>query len=255
MTLYIIQVQDIEKSLQKIGLTDKEIKVYLVLLSGGITAIRKIAEKAGINRGTTYELLKKLQRMGLVSYFHQGKQQHFVAEEPRVLFSFVRRKKKEILEAESDLEKIVSELSLGSKHSSRPLIKFYEKYSGIRTILEDVLESTAKLPKKEYSVYSSYSISPYLYHAEASPDFTEIRIKKKIHVRTIGIGPGGSLKGNDERKWLTRKEGAPTYTIIYAGKVAMISVGSQNTPHGLIIEDEAVYKTQLLIFNSLWKNL
>ncbi|MCE9549063.1 TrmB family transcriptional regulator [Candidatus Nomurabacteria bacterium] len=247
---------NLQNTLEKLGLFDKEIKIYLTLLSMGPTSIRKIAEKAAINRGTTYELLKKLQQTGLVSYFHQGKRQHFVTENPSVIANILARKKTEIGEAESDLGKIISELSSISKvPDNRPVIKFYENYSGIRTILEDVLSATENLPKKEYAVYSSSTIRSYLYHKDAFPDFTDKRIKRKVHVRTIAIGSGGNVKGEDERKWLTKKEGAPTYTILYAGKVAMISVGLRNIPHGLIIEDEAIYEAQLLIFNSLWKTL
>jgi hypothetical protein len=35
----------------------------------------------------------------------------------------------------------------------------------------------------------------------------------------------------------------------------MISIGAQNIPHGIIIEDEAIYKAQLLTFNFIWKTL
>ena len=249
-------MSEIEKILTKIGLEDKEIRLYATLLSMGPSAIRKIAEKANINRGTTYELLKKLQKIGLVSYFHKGKRQHFVAENPKVLENLFQRKKIEIEDAEKNLEKIISELSfIERKLDNRPVIKFYENYSGIRTILEDVLDSVASLVKKEYTVYSSSTIRPYLYDPRAFPEFTQKRIKKKIRVRTIAIGDGGSIQGNDERKWLTKKEEVSTYTLIYAGKVAMVSIGKENIPHGLIIEDEAIYETQLLIFNSLWKNL
>ena len=242
--------------LEKIGLSDKETKVYLALLSMGPTAIRKIAEKAGVNRGTTYELLKKLQQLGLVSYFHKGKRQHFVAEDPKVLTNILTRKKKEIGEAEESLGEIIKDLSsLSVTSTRRAVIKFYENYSGIRTILEDVLDTVGHLPKKEYSVYSSSNIRPYLYNKNAFPDFTERRIQKKIYVRSIAIGPGGGVQGKDERKWLTRKEGAPTYTLLYAGKVAMISVGSKDIPHGLIVEDKSIYEAQLLVFNSLWTTL
>ncbi len=247
---------NLKNTLEKLGLSEKEIKIYLALFSSGPTAIRKIAELAGINRGTTYELLKKLQAIGLISYFHKGKRQHFVAEDPRVIANIISRKKTEIDEAESNLEKIMSELlSMSQKSENRPVIKFYENYSGIRTILEDLLGATETLARKEYAVYSSSAIRSYLYHPDAFPDFTSKRIKKKIHVRTIAVGSGGNVQGEDERKWLSKKEGSPTYTLLYAGKVAMISLGSKNIPHGLIIEDEAIYKTQLLIFNSLWENL
>lgn len=249
-------MENIEKILEQAGLTQKEAAVYLTLLQLGPTAIRKIAEKAGINRGTTYESLKKLQKMGLVSYFHQGKHQHFVAEEPKALANLLSRKKADVKEAEACLPGIIADLSsLSKKTDHRPVVKFYENYSGVRTILEDVLDSVKKLPKREYAAYSSSSISPFLYHPDAFPNFTAERVKRKIFVRTIASGPGGAIHGRDERKWLSKKQGAPVYKLIYAGKVAMISVGINGAPHGLIIEDGGIYKTELLIFNSLWKHL
>lgn len=242
--------------LQKLGLSEKEIKVYLAMLSIGPSAIRKIAAKAEINRGTTHEALKTLQREGLVAYYHKEKHQHFTAENPRVLENIVNRKKEEIGNIEKNLKSIIPELSsLSEAAGGRAVVKFYENYSGIRTILEDALDSAGKLDKKEYAAYSSSEISPYLYHKKAFPNFTEERIKRKIYVRTIASGPGGNTYGQDERKWLTKKESAPTYTLIYGGKVAMISIGKNNIPHGLIVEDEGIYKTQLSIFNSVWKSL
>ncbi|MES2059444.1 MAG: helix-turn-helix domain-containing protein [Patescibacteria group bacterium] len=241
-------------SLQKIGLTEKEIEVYLALLTLGPVAIRKIAAKAGINRGSTYDALKILQKEGLVSYYHKGKLQHFVAEDPKILSKILARKKLEIIDAAKDIENIIPELSsLSGSAPSRPVVKFYEGYSGIRTILEDTLDSVAKLKKKEYVAFSSSAIRPYLYHKSAFPNFSESRIKRKIFVRTIAYGAGGGTYGRDERKWILEKESAPTYILIYAGKVAMISVGKNDVPHGLIIEDAELHKTQLAIFNSLWK--
>lgn len=249
-------MKEIKKILEQIGLNQKEAVVYTTLLSLGPTAIRKIAEKSGINRGTTYESLKKLQKIGLVSYFHQGKNQHFVAENPKVLNNLLSRKKQEIKEAEINLPTILSTFSsLNKKSENKPVIKFYENYSGIRTILEDVLDSFKDKKQKEYVAYSSSSIRPFLYHKEALPDFTKERITRKIFVKTIGIGAGGTLQGKDERKWLTKKEGSPIYTLIYGNKVAMISVGETNIPHGIIIEDENISQTERLIFDSLWKNL
>jgi len=134
-------------------------------------------------------------------------------------------------------------------------VKYYKGYAGLRTILEDVLDATEALPTREYTAYSSSSIRPYLYHKDAFPAFTKERIARKISMRAIGIGPGGDIHGKDERKWLTKEESAPTYTLIYAGKIAMISVNENGAPHGLIIEDEGIYKTQLLLFDALWNSL
>lgn len=251
-----IKMTNIETIFKKLGLDDKDAAVYLSLLSSGPIAIRKLAEKSGINRGTTYEILKTLQKEGLVSYYHKEKHQHFVAEDPKVLKNILARKKKEFEDVEDNLVKLIPELSsLSHTTSDRPVVKFYENFQGVRSILEDVLDSVQKLSKNEYVAYSSSTMRPYLYNKNAFPNFTDERIKRKIHVRTISNGPGGTVQGKDERKWLSKKESSPTYTLIYAGKVAMISVGGNNIPHGLIIEDVGIYKTQLFIFNSLWDKL
>ncbi len=249
-------MDSVEAALQGLGLNTKEITVYRSLLELGPTAIRKIADHAGINRGTTYEALRELQRLGLISYFHKEKHQHFVAEDPAVLGNLLRRKQEEMAGVGKNLEAVIPQLrSMKTVQLNRPAVKYYEDYAGIRTILEDALDSVSKLPSKEYVVYSSATIRPYLYHKKAFPDFTEERIKRKIAVRAIALGSGGEVHGKDQRKWLTTKEGAPTYTLLYAGKVAMISIGRYDIPHGLIIEDPGIYETQLVLFNSLWNSL
>ncbi|MBI2889070.1 MAG: TrmB family transcriptional regulator [Candidatus Liptonbacteria bacterium] len=245
-----------QSALLGLGLNPKEAAVYLSLLSLGPTAIRKIAEHAGINRGTTHDALKALQSRGLVSYYHKEKRQHFVAEEPKALVNLLLRRKQDIATTEAAIKEIIPELSsLSRAAGSSPTVKYYRGYAGLRTILEDVLDATEALPAREYAAYSSSTIRPYLYHKDAFPAFTEERIKRKIAMRAIGIGPGGDIHGKDERKWLTKEEGAPTYTLLYAGKVAMISVNQNGAPHGLIIEDPGIYKTQFLIFDALWNSL
>ncbi len=247
-------MKTIEDIFEKLNLDPKEASVYTTLLELGPTAIRKIAERSKVNRGSVYEALKKLQKIGLVSYFHKGKRQHFVAEDPHTLTKILNRKKQDLDTALTNVDKIIATLET-NKNTSGPIVKFFEDYSGVRSILEDVLNTMEKQKRKEYVVFSSSTLRPYLYHKDAFPDFTEHRIKRKIFVRTIANGPGGDTSGQDERKWLSTKESAPTYTLIYAGKVAMISVGENNTPHGLIIEDKEIYTTQLFIWNSLWDKL
>jgi hypothetical protein len=74
-------------------------------------------------------------------------------------------------------------------------------------------------------------------------------------VKTISIGAGGKLWGLDERRWLPIKEHSPTYQIIYAGKIAMISLDDQNRAVGAILEDPHSATTQRIIFEQLWSTL
>ena len=64
--------------LEQLGLSQREINIYLALLKLGSASIRDIAAQAGINRGTTYETLKELASKGVVSYFPKGKRRIFL---------------------------------------------------------------------------------------------------------------------------------------------------------------------------------
>ncbi len=242
-------------TLQKLNLSENEIMVYTTLLSVGSSSIRKIAEKAGLNRGVTYNALKALEKRGLISYYHKEKKQHFSAEDPSVLKNIIEQQKATLEETSKELTSLITELKTQTTDTYRPVVKFYDNQAGIRNILEDVLDSVSKLPKKEYAAFSSSTIRPYLYDKGVFPTFSNERIKRRIFVRTLANGEGGTTYGKDERKWLSKEDSAPTYKLIYAGKVAMISVGKNNTLHGIIIEDANLYETELSIFNNLWKKI
>jgi sugar-specific transcriptional regulator TrmB len=244
----------IERTLQKTGLNDKEIKIYLSCLKSGPSPVRRIAEDADINRGTTYDILRSLIKMGLVSYYHKDKKQYFIAEDPKKIKDVLEQKKKQLETTKEEIDKIIPELrSIYNNAGAKPVVKFYEGYSGITLILQDVLNILEDKTEKEYYVYSSSAIKDYLYNVY--PNFSKDRIKAKIKVKVISIGPGGEMRGLDKRKWLTKKESAPTYTLIYGGRVAMISVDSDSRPIGVIIEDNNIYQTQKMTFEFIWSKL
>ena len=243
-----------EKTLQKIGLSDKEIKIYLTCLRLGPSPVRKIAEAADINRGTAYDILRALINLGLISYYHKDKKQYFIAEDPEKLKSTLDQKQNDLEKVRQEIDQIIPELrSIYNKAGTKPVVKFYEGYSGIKIILQDVIHVLADVVDKQYYVYSSSSIKEYLYGVY--PEFSDERIAAGIAVKVISIGPGGEMRGLDQRKWLTKKESSPTYTILYKGKMSIISVDQHSKPIGVMIEDANIYEAQKMVFESLWKSL
>lgn len=242
--------------LKKLGLDDKEIKVYLKLLEYGAISVRGLAELTELNRGTTYDILKRLQEIGLVSYYYQEKKQKFIAEEPEKLLELLRTKEMEIKEVKNSILSIIPTLkSIQDKESKKPVSKFYENRAGIRTILDDLLLSMSKLKEddREYYIYSSTESSSDI--NKAYPDFTKVRIKKGIRVKCISLAPGGKVHGLDERRWLNTNETSATFMIIYADKTASISRDSEGAPIGILIENKMIYQTQKTIFLKLWNFL
>jgi HTH-type transcriptional regulator, sugar sensing transcriptional regulator len=244
--------------LKKLGLTDKEIKIYLNLLENGSLSVRKVAEISEINRGTAYDILKDLEAKGLVSYYHKETKQNFVAEDPDRIIKLLIDREEELKNIKSKIEDMIPELkSLQNTSSDKPVTKYYEGGKGIKFILGDILASMKEIKEKEYYIYSAPGVKEDVY--AAYPDFNKKRIKEKIKAKTISLSAGGGTYGLDERKWLNIDENQNyieiTYILIYAGKCAFISRNSNNTPVGVIIENKMIYETQKIIFLQLWNLL
>jgi len=244
----------IETILKKFGLNDKEIAIYLALLKLGSAPVRTVAIQANINRTTTHDILNKLIDEGLVSFVDKTKHRYFTSEPPEHLLHALKIREQNINRLEQDIKEILPELkSLYEKSESKPKAKYFEGDTGLRAILEDVLTSVSRKTDKKYYVYSSSAIRNTLYNV--FPKWNDERIKREICVESISIGPGGELHGLDERKWISKKEGAPTYTMIYAGKIALISLDENGEPIGVVVEDKNTYKTQVMIFQTIWEKL
>ncbi len=239
--------------LQKLGFSDKYAKVYLTLLRLGPTSVRNLADATGLNRGTTYDALKWLQEKGVVNFYKKDSKQHFVAENPEKLHRMVADQKEDLDVADRQLDRLIPELhALYHKGGERPVARYFTSKE-LRLILEDVLQTCERSEDPEYMIYSTEGIREYLY--KDFPTFSDVRIAKGISVKVIAIGDGGELRGLDERKWLAKKDGTPTYIILYPGKTAYISLDAKGEAIGVVIENDGVYQTQKHIFNSLWSSL
>lgn len=240
--------------LKKIGLNDKEIKIYLALLEYGAISVRGLADVTDINRGTVYDTLKQLQEQGLVTYYHHETKQRFVAEDPEKITKLAQEKEVELKQVKNRIKDLIPELkSLQEKEGHRPVTKFYEGKSGVRYILEDVLKTMSEHEEKEYYIYSATKASDDI--NDAYPDFTKARIKKNIKVKAISMAKGGRMHGLDERKWLGTHDESATFILVYSGRCAFISRDAKGAPVGVIIENQMIYETQKIIFLQLWKLL
>lgn len=246
----------VESVLIGLGLTGNQARTYSALLDLGSASIRKIAERTGINRGTTYEALKDLVVEGLVSLRQTGKRQHYVAESPERIEDIIRGRRKDLLQARQDAQKLIPVLlARRERPEGGPLVRYYQDDEGVVTILRDVLQTCIQLDNPEYHVYSSGPLRHYLYRK--FPKFTEQRIKEGIFVKVIAVGQGGDPAELSERRWIKEPSGSSvsSYTLIYGNKVALLSISSDLTPYGVIIEDEGNASMQRLLFEQLWASL
>lgn len=244
------------KLLAQLGLDNQEAITYLALLELEAVSIRKVAASTGINRGTTYEIIKRLIRQGLVSVRTRGKREYYSAEPPEKIYDIIRDQRKALLQTQKLASDVVPKLLAHTvRPEGRPVVKYYEDSEGIVTILSDVLQTCSKLSKPEYYAYSSRPLRQYLY--KKFPTFTERRINENISVKVIAIGEGGDPAAISERKWLSEppESDISSYMLIYGNKVAQISISKDLTPYGVVIEDAGTASMQRLLFENLWTSL
>ncbi len=249
---------EIQVILKNFGLSEKEIAVYLALIELGPSSVRDISAKSKVNRGTSYDILKSLIALGIVSYYNKESKQYFIAEAPEKLLSAIDQKKEDLDEVRGSIaENLPLIKTLFEKQGGKPVVRFYEGSKGVRQIFEDVLGEVSSVADKAYYLYSSATTEHRKNVYGSMPDFSKKRIAKNISVKIISLGEGGKLAGLDERKQMPigKKDLKATHEIIYAGKVAHISIDSNDEPVGVVIQNEEIYNMQKEIFEFNWSNL
>ena len=243
------------KIFELLGLSDRDISIYKALLALGPSAIRTVSERAGVNRGSTYECLKSLQQRGIVAYQPKGKRRYFSAREPEVLLQLAEERREQLEQTIDRLKtSVIPELHHLKPDFNTANVEFYEGDAGIELVLRDILNRVGDQDDPVYSVFSSKPIRPLLYRP--FPNFTAQRVARKIRVRVIAIGEGGESAEYSERKWI-RTDGPvdAAYIAIYPPRCAIISLASDNYPTAVVIDSREVATAQAIIFNTLWKLL
>ena len=242
-------MHNLENEIKKLGLSDKEAKVYIAILKLGQAPVAEVATHSNINRATTYVILEELKKKGLVSTFLKGKKTYFAVEPPERLKNLFEVEEKRVKENFSDLKKILPDLDkLYESRGERPSVRFFEGSVGINSLREDILKTKTKF---------LYQILPLVIEQVSLEKNQDQKINKlyKIPSKSIYYNKKGKVFpekfGKAEYKFL--KDKFDSEIIIYGEKVAFINV--KKNPVGIIIDDSAVSQTIKIIFETLWKFL
>jgi len=143
--------------LRKLGLTEKEVRVYLAALELGYASVQNIAKQARISRPTAYEVIRSLKNRGLISESKDKNKRYLTAESPDNLLGILRRQKREIEEREREFIRVIAALrdkyNLGDKRD----IKIYKRKNALETLFDDFLTTQSK---KVYVLVNNEKIWP-----------------------------------------------------------------------------------------------
>lgn len=244
--------------LQKLGLSDKEAKVYLAILELGEDTAQNIATKADVKRATTYVILEKLMQLGLASTVERGKKTVFIAENPTELINILEEQKREIDSRKSYLDEAMTQLQAiyNAGENNKPIVRYFEGADGLEALdryghdqIANDSEMLSVIPidliEEQFSARRKTAV--------------EDRVKRKIKSRAIYTHKGGEIaeytnkKELREGKFLSREKFPIDATVqIYPGWGVKFYNFNPSNHFGVLIQSPDLAKNMAQIFELAW---
>lgn len=241
------------KNLIKYGLSESEAKIYCSALALEEATVDKIALHADANRTSSYPVLERLKKLGLISQGKKKKKTVYRAVRPEKFFELLEEKKEAVASILPDLKSLF-EISRG-----RPDVNFFEGEEGLKTVLNNILNEA-----KEICILGDGES-----FINAIPGWTEAYVKKRagknIKVKIILKASPYAVKSiknisatdSEINKSLQVRMLPESYKINYSGfdiynnKVVLYSFEKNN--HAVVIESGMINQLMKSIFEILWE--
>ncbi len=250
--MYNGSMENIEKithTLQSLGLSDHEAKIYLAVLRRGKANVTDIAKESRINRTALYLYLDNLLKQDLLQKTFKGKRIYYIPKNPTKLLTILERRKKKT-------QKILPMLTqMYNSASEKPVVKFYEGKDGMRSIYREMTKTPQILwsifsADRYYAAFSQKDGEEFLNNIYESGgqlrDLVENTTEGKKYVRanlTHKIG---------KSKLLPKDFEFDVDLMISGNKIAMISLTNLV---GVVIENEEMAKLQKNFLQFMWKKI
>lgn len=243
------------KSLMNFGLTKNESIIYSTLIKIGESKASAIIKESGFKSGKIYQVLESLINKGLISFVIKNNIKYFSPQHPKKILDYINFQKQQIEEMETNFLTHLPKLNqLFEKEKDPCQIKVYEGVEGIRSALFLFLNQLKK--GSTMLIYAGVD-TPERDALLSWPQFSEIRLEKKILTRTIK----SSLTEYGKRKRTIPDEKYKTYRLLKGSDVSNFMVGNNmvllfnfDEPNCIFIENHAYAQQFKELFEVLWTN-
>lgn len=231
---------ELKETLELLGLTGNEAKVYLMLLRDGPSLAGRIAKNTGIHRRNVYDITLRLIEKGLVGYIVKNNRKIFEAVGPEKLRMILEERRK-VLEENFD---VMQAMFVGVKDKQETL--FFSGKEGLKNIFESQLEEKGS----EVLILGASSLA-----SEVLPFYfkwyNKDRVKNKIRVRIIASEKVGKVALSKVR-YISGKYGNPLAINIWGDNVALILWKAE--PLVILIRDKEISDSYRKYFEAMWSS-
>lgn len=238
------------ETLKTLGLSEKEAKIYFVLLQLGPSTPYKMAKRSGLKRPTAYVIADELVEKGY-AVKAPGDKHTYIARPPEVIYE---EREEKMLEAKKTLPELQA---LKGGVADRPAVLYFEGQEGMRQALMYKMKEL-----HDTEIVGFYADPDFAAKENYGPafEFNEYRMAHNITVRGL-LTEADTLKNFE--KYLADKTFTPKYIPknMYSSNASFefypnfIKILFFDTSVGVIIESPTVAKAMKQIFEMLWSRL
>lgn len=249
----------IRSALSTLGLNEKEIKVYLVILELGPQAASIIARRAGLKRSDIYNQISLLERKGLITRFSKYGVNFFSPSPLSKLTSILEKHRRSLKNAQYYLKQVLPSLLLlnQGKLKNPPRVHFYEGPKGIIELYSRSLESKggnlisiSSLSNLDNDTTKIYDQQYYVPTRKKRGIFLRHLVFNTLHNRKLWSGDKTNFR---ETRFLP-KNFPLTDTLITAYDDEMILVSLKLPYFGVLIESPEITQMFKAMFEIIWEN-
>ena len=238
------------KTLETLGLSEKEAKIYFVLLQLGPSTPYKMAKRSGLKRPTAYVIADELVEKGY-AVKAPGDKHTYIARPPEVIYE---EREQKMLDAKKNLPELQA---LKGGVADKPTVLYFEGKEGMKQAL---MHRARELHDTEIVVFFANPDYTTQETYEQSFEFNDYRIAHNIKLRGL-VTETESLKGFE--KYLQDKTFMPKFIPkdMYSSNASFefypnfIKILFWDSSIGVIIESPTVAKAMRQIFEMLWSRL
>jgi len=242
------------KILEKIGLTESEIKVYLALIKLGQSNAGPIVDEAKVTRSKIYDILERLKSKGLVSFITKGSVKYFNASDPNNILEYLNQKEEEIEKNKKSVKELIPLLK--GQYESAIESRVAEVFMGFKG-----MENAFNILVEEFNSNCQY----YAFGAGKGENIERIqlfferlhnrRIEKKVKSKIIfNESSRGLFKSQEKSKLVDVKyliESTPAAINIYKN-YTIIAILTEE-PITFLIRNKKVADSFIEYFKIMWK--
>ncbi|MBS3118781.1 hypothetical protein J4417_03830 [Candidatus Woesearchaeota archaeon] len=245
-----------EITLEKLGLTKGEVKVYLALNKLGEASIGPIVKDSKVSKSKIYDILQRLADKGLVGHIVKEQKRYYLANDPTAVVDFVEKKENELKTLKGEVQQLVPELKLlRSLSGEKRTAEVYEGFKGLRNIREQLLAELKSgdtlmvlgAPKIANEKWESWFLN-----------FHKRRIERKIKLEIIYNSD--ALKYGEIRKkmeltkvrYLPNNLVSPNWVDVFPTAVLFVAI--LDTPIAFLIRNKELAESFASYFKIMWNN-